>query len=314
MARLQAGLAALLLGGYFLLILNVTGVAGPGGMMAFTMFSGIAFYVCLFVGATATADAISSEKREGTLGLLFLTDLRAYDVLAGKLASHGLHLAYLLVATVPALAVPVLAGGVTAKSLALQSLVLLNTLFFSCAVGLLVSTYSREARRARVMAFLMVLAILTLPFLVAFWGQERGWSASATVGIAFFSPASSLRAALAVTGFAAPFWPGFLITHGYAWLFLGLAAWRLPRSWQERPAGVKGQRWRAWRTEPAAAPRGLDGARTCADRFRGHAGIFRHVPGGKPHLRAGPVSPAGQGWVDLGRRCDLAGAPQARRL
>ena len=27
-----------------------------------------------------TADSLSAEKREGTLGLLFLTDLRGYDV------------------------------------------------------------------------------------------------------------------------------------------------------------------------------------------------------------------------------------------
>jgi len=40
----------------------------------------IGFTYCLLAGARATADCLSEEKREGTLGLLFLTDLKGYDV------------------------------------------------------------------------------------------------------------------------------------------------------------------------------------------------------------------------------------------
>ncbi|HQU46125.1 MAG TPA: hypothetical protein PK867_25150, partial [Pirellulales bacterium] len=41
-----------------------------------------------------TADCISSERREGTLGLLFLTDLRGHDVVLGKLVVAGLGAFY----------------------------------------------------------------------------------------------------------------------------------------------------------------------------------------------------------------------------
>src|SRR6476660_7231396 len=53
-----------------------------------------------------TADAISSELREGTLGLLFLTRIKWADVIAGKLASHGVPCILGLAALLPLLAIP----------------------------------------------------------------------------------------------------------------------------------------------------------------------------------------------------------------
>ena len=39
---------------------------------------------CLLEGTRLAADCRGEEKREGTLGLLFLTDLQGYDVVLGK--------------------------------------------------------------------------------------------------------------------------------------------------------------------------------------------------------------------------------------
>ena len=59
-----------------------------------------------------TADCISREKREGTLGLLFLTPMTVLDVMMGKAATHVLRAATLLVASVPVLVLPFVLGGV----------------------------------------------------------------------------------------------------------------------------------------------------------------------------------------------------------
>ena len=59
------------------------------------------------------ADAISAERREGTLGLLFLTRIKSLDVLLGKLSSVGITSLCALVAFFPVLMIPVIAGGVT---------------------------------------------------------------------------------------------------------------------------------------------------------------------------------------------------------
>src|SRR5689334_13529583 len=84
--------------------------AGFGGLMSaasagrglFRLLSCIAAVYVLMDGPLRTADCLSQERREGTLGLLFLTDLRGYDVVLGKLISRVAHPAYCLLATLPA--------------------------------------------------------------------------------------------------------------------------------------------------------------------------------------------------------------------
>ena len=59
-----------------------------------------------------TADCVSREKREGTLGLLFLTPLTVLDVIAGKVAIHALRALTLFLAAMPVLGHPLVFGGV----------------------------------------------------------------------------------------------------------------------------------------------------------------------------------------------------------
>ena len=56
-------------------------------MGLFWGLTGSAVFYCLLSGVWFTADCLSEEKREGTLGLLFLTDLKGYDVVFGKLVA-----------------------------------------------------------------------------------------------------------------------------------------------------------------------------------------------------------------------------------
>src|SRR5947209_16604686 len=77
---------------------------GAIGWVAFMVVCGSAF---------VTADSISRERREGTLGILLLTRLKTYDVVLGKLCAAGTTTYYALLGFVPALAIMVLAGGVS---------------------------------------------------------------------------------------------------------------------------------------------------------------------------------------------------------
>ena len=65
--------------------------------MALTGFIGV-----VLAGLVLTSDCISRERREGTLGLLFLTDLRGADVAFGKLAAKAILPFYALLAMFPA--------------------------------------------------------------------------------------------------------------------------------------------------------------------------------------------------------------------
>jgi ABC-type transport system involved in cytochrome c biogenesis permease component len=123
--------------------------AGP------TIFKGLSlvtFFYCVIVGATHTADCLSWEKREGTLGLLFLTNLSSAEIVAGKLCSSVLAAVYGLFAVFPLLALPLLLGGVSFGYFWRTILALLNALFFSAAVGFAASVVSVRQFRAIALA------------------------------------------------------------------------------------------------------------------------------------------------------------------
>src|SRR5438477_6849904 len=102
------------------------------GMALFCVLTGGAVVFALISGPRSTADCISEEKREGTLGLLFLTDLKGYDVVLGKMVAGSLNAVYSVVAMLPMLAIPLLmGGGITLSEFARMALVTLTALFFS---------------------------------------------------------------------------------------------------------------------------------------------------------------------------------------
>src|SRR5437016_5192142 len=157
--RVIAALVALLIGGAFL-VLTVVGPFGFGaatlGRGLFGVLTWLSLGVALSAGLFFTSDCLSEEKREGTLGFLFLTDLRGYDVVLGKLLATSLRGFYALLAVFPILAVTLLMGGVTGMQLWKTSLALVNALFISLAAGLFVSAISRDSQKALVATLLLV--------------------------------------------------------------------------------------------------------------------------------------------------------------
>ena len=208
-----------------------------------------AFIYCLFTGVRSTADCLSEEKREGTLGLLFLTDLKGYDVVGGKLVATSLNSFYGLTAIFPVLAIPLLMGGVTPGEFWRMALVLANTFLLSLAAGMFMSAISQSARRAMAGTFLLLLlssAGLGFMLLVPAVGRFPFLPLACTA----LDPASSFVLSFDAQYASAPklYWWSAGIIHGFGWVFLILASLIVPRSWQDHPAGAAGSRWRErWR-------------------------------------------------------------------
>ena len=150
------------------------GRAVPGatqGPVLFTSLAVLGLAYSLFTGVRATADCLSFEKRDGTLGLLFLTDLRGIDVVLGKLSATSLSSIYGLVALVPILAIPLQMGGVTGMLFFQVVLCLLNALFLSLAVGMLVSALSIHDRKAMTAAALTIGSLALGPFALLVYAE-----------------------------------------------------------------------------------------------------------------------------------------------
>ncbi len=95
-----------------------------GTLMLSAFHSGL-MILFLFACPMATADTLARERREGTLGLLFLTSLTTTQVVIGKTAAQVVRSVALWLAVVPFLAIPFLLGGTTladfARSLAAET-------------------------------------------------------------------------------------------------------------------------------------------------------------------------------------------------
>src|SRR5262245_56944565 len=92
--RLFAAVAAILFVGGMLVMSQGFSAPGRIGKLMFVALAWAAFLYCLMEGARNTVDCLSEEKRAGTLGLLFLTDLRGHDVVLGKLMATSLNSFY----------------------------------------------------------------------------------------------------------------------------------------------------------------------------------------------------------------------------
>jgi hypothetical protein len=130
----------LVLVAYLRMTTPLRGEIGPPLFHTLTM---MAYLYCLFAGAFRTFDTLSWEKREGTLGLLLLTDLKPVQILLGKLLSSTAVTFFGLLAMMPVLTVPFLLGGITFEQFSHTCVNLLNTLLLSMSWGLLISACTR---------------------------------------------------------------------------------------------------------------------------------------------------------------------------
>lgn len=247
--RVVAALAAALVCGWVVLWAGVQQPNVQLGRTLFTYLSVLAFAFCLLVGPFLTADCLSEEKRDGTLGLLFLTDLSSWHVVAGKWIATSLAGLYGLLAILPALGLPLLFGGVTPGEYGRTALGVTNAIFFSLAAGMLVSALSREQTKATLGAVAVVLGITGLvPGLYVFLSAVfLGRPLTGTPPLALLSPAYTGLLALEAAYRAAPhgYWVSLGLVQAMAWACLLGTAWLVPRVWREDP-GEKpvAHRWR----------------------------------------------------------------------
>ncbi|RTZ70245.1 MAG: hypothetical protein DSZ35_00940 [Verrucomicrobia bacterium] len=206
-----------------------------GGMMKGDIFFAIlawaCFAYCLLAGLWTTSDTLTREKSDGTLGLLFLTDLRGYDVVLGKMITASLKSFYGVLAVLPVLALPLLMGGVTNDQFWRTAGALLNILIFSLSMGMFFSALSWSSGRAVFWTFFSLLSVTMMPLIYK-------WLGGTASALYFVSPGFAMdNASASVIGTPAAGFSGH-----WAWLgsglavsgaLLALASWIIPHRWRE---------------------------------------------------------------------------------
>jgi ABC-type Na+ efflux pump permease subunit len=166
-----------------------------------------------------TADCISREKREGTLGLLFLTPLTILDVMMGKAASHILRAATLLLASLPVLVLPFVIGGVVWQKALMAVVHIANALLLGIAAGLYASAKGGSAIQVMVMAegYAVSLAIVSVGVQGALSAAALGLAQSLVLAVCF--------------------------TTAMFWLVVASSVRTLRETWDQDAAGPEQPKW-----------------------------------------------------------------------
>ena len=238
--RFGAGLGGLGLAGWILMTFYYN--PGEVGMVLFGTLSVAMFAFALFSGIQITSDAISEEKREGTLGLLFLTDLKGFDVVLGKMAATSLTAFYALLAVFPIVALSIMMGGVSYAEFLRAILTSLNLMLLSLTVGLFSSALCQEQRKSASLTFLfLALACGLAPFIGFIELASNDFRNSYNRAYFYFTPISSAVYSFDAnyTGGSRIFWTSIAVTQVLAWAaFIG-ASIVTPRSWQDKSQGAR---------------------------------------------------------------------------
>jgi ABC-type transport system involved in cytochrome c biogenesis permease component len=245
--RFGVAICACIAGAYAMMFATQTNMGVMAKQMLYSTISSVVGIYALFSGMRNTADNISSEKRDGTLGLLFLTDLKGYDVVLGKLCSTAIHSFYGMLAAFPVLGIALIGGGITGAEFFRGALALLNVIFFAHALGLVISAYSLNSRRALGCAifigFLLMWGLPVMTWLLTGyrWPRTSEWVGHLSPLNALNMGVSSMpgvRGPMAVGGGVAPFvaansfWRALLVSHLLGWAFVLVASLHVPRCWQ----------------------------------------------------------------------------------
>lgn len=217
------------------------------GAVLFSVMGGFGMAYGLLAGPLATADCLSRERREGTLGLLFLTDLRSYDVVLGKMGAASLDLVFSLVAAMPVVAIPILLGGISLVQFMYVTMALLDIMFLSLAVGVCASAFWSSGRAALGVT-VVFLAVLTIGLPI--FGEEVLGIRNGSRAEAWFNMTCPLWAMVQTLGIpfriSWKYWLNLGGMHLLAWVCLFIACRRTRNSWRDLPLSGLALRLRQW--------------------------------------------------------------------
>jgi len=229
------------------------------------------YLICAIVPAL-TADCLARERREGTLGLLFMTPLTASGIVLGKTLAQVLRALTVWLAVVPVLTIPFLTGGVTWADVISFLVIELCVGSLCLAAGILATSLTDNRAIAFILAFLFMGAFVAGSSHYQDWRMQRYartriWRAvrpgpaSANVFVTISSSVTLPNGSIVYpTGSAMWITPrgvavtsrhpparilaaDFIVSFIKLFAALRFAGWRVERSWQDKIPTARQQHW-----------------------------------------------------------------------
>ena len=213
------------------------------------------------------AGVLAEERRNQTLGLLFISGLSAWEVFTSKFLSATLVAFTRLLAVFPMLAVPFLMGGVSFDLFLATTCELPVLMLLALALTLLASALTRDEGSALVLA--SVLAAVLCALAPAVYLAQSHFAPGSKPSLWWLRLSPAYGAHLLWTGFSSgfrsgkvtEFWFNLSVTLGWIGILVVSAAVSLKRLWREREADAGAAGWRG------LAHRLLHGGREYRDRL-----------------------------------------------
>ncbi|MDB6130756.1 MAG: hypothetical protein JWM04_1863 [Verrucomicrobiales bacterium] len=137
--------------------------SSSSGAEFYAVIQHMLFGYCAIEGVRAASDCLSEEERNGTLGLLFLTPLKGFDVVLGKLFSAALNSFYVFLGLVPLCSVALLMGGVTIAQFLVTNLILFCFLLLCLSCGVFASSRSLRDINAGIASVVVIFVVCSIP-------------------------------------------------------------------------------------------------------------------------------------------------------
>jgi hypothetical protein len=150
-----------------LAIMATTGQHRLGKADGLSLFAGstaILFFIASLNGLRSTSNCIGSERRQGTLVLLFLADLKLNTILISKLVTNSMRNVWAFLGTLPVLGLCLLLGGVSGLVFVQGVLAVLAAAWVSLMVGLEQSCRNQGEHEAFSLGLRRLLVLNLTPF------------------------------------------------------------------------------------------------------------------------------------------------------
>jgi len=166
-ASVALGLGSIVLVVIFFSRIDSSGADANLGLRLFWWFSWMAMMIVVLMGPITAGGSIAEERRENTLGLLFLTDLRPGGIAFGKFFSAATFMLQLLLVGTPVLFSGVILGGVELDQTLHVFAIIVSTALAAIAIGLCAGTLTESTVGSIFVALFATGAVLVLPILGA---------------------------------------------------------------------------------------------------------------------------------------------------